>query len=371
MWRLANERAWGIVDYVNTVGLRPWTYLLGMLFFDVTLSIATGMAMVGFAVGCKLGRFDGAPVDLLFYTVFCSSIALNGLATLSTKVVTALSGGSGTAAQGSSSSLLSNIAAVLTVTMPVVSAFLTTLLYYEDGSWPDELSLVPWLAQGRCLYVILVYHRTNSEVDAALGIMFAFGIGCVGLTIVLDEKDALVAYLSELSLSETTNHSISDSEGQRQRQGEGQRQGEREGEGVDKYEYKYELGRKVGNTFNTNSNSNSNLLKLRAQDLFEEKMRAKRYVEDHKRKGRALVVSTSNLPMRVALPPAHNVNPNTHNPNNPSTFSQSQSQSQSQEQEQQPEQARFEWVSRSPPAGASADEAIVVGEAWHNYHIYY
>jgi hypothetical protein len=55
------------------------------------------------------------------------------------------------------------------------AALLNNLVYPHDGDWPLALSLLPFLAQGRALYIILVYHTNSPEVSGSLLLLFAVG----------------------------------------------------------------------------------------------------------------------------------------------------------------------------------------------------
>jgi hypothetical protein len=61
------------------------------------------------------------------------------------------------------------------------------LIYRADGSWPTALSLIPFLAQGRALYIVLVYKTESDEVSVCGGMavtrvthVFLIGV-CLGL----------------------------------------------------------------------------------------------------------------------------------------------------------------------------------------------
>ena len=60
-----------------SVGLRPWTYLLGMFCFDMIISLIAGIALLAFAVGLELLNFKDAPIDLLAAIVVLSAYAFN------------------------------------------------------------------------------------------------------------------------------------------------------------------------------------------------------------------------------------------------------------------------------------------------------
>lgn len=108
VWRAGHERAFGLVDMMNTVGLRPWTYLLGMFIFDMVLSLVAGIGLLAFAVGLGLLNFKDAPIDLLVGIVFLSAYAFNA----STLLISMLA--------GSKASVLSLAAACMTIAFAAI-----------------------------------------------------------------------------------------------------------------------------------------------------------------------------------------------------------------------------------------------------------
>lgn len=180
VWRLAHERGNALVGMMQTVGLGPITYLCGMYLFDMMIAVFAGILMVIFAVYLNLSRFKDAPVGLLIAVVLCSAHALTAMSLLLTKVA------------DSQASLLSLVAACMVVGMAVCTALVCIIVYPNDGEWPNAMSILPFFAQGRALYIILVYHRTSSEVDAALGLLFAFGVFCFGCCCALEKQHELL-----------------------------------------------------------------------------------------------------------------------------------------------------------------------------------
>ena len=90
------------------------------------------------------------------------------------------------------------------------SAFLTNLLYPE-GEWPNAPSLIPYLAQSRALYIILVYHRSSDEADIAMSLMFVFGIVCLGLVVLAAERERIVLMLDDMVGDHTQEQAALDS----------------------------------------------------------------------------------------------------------------------------------------------------------------
>ena len=179
VWRLAHERTGNIVLMVHTSGMRKLSYMSGMLIFDMTISIMSGVGMVLFAVLLKLSRFEGAPVGYLVTIVITSAFALNGgaqlLVILSRK----------------KASVLPLLAPCLMVASVVTSSLLNILVYPSDGEWKWPLSLYPFLGQGRALYIILVYHRGTAEVDVSIALMVVFGAVALVVSFVLEMENEL------------------------------------------------------------------------------------------------------------------------------------------------------------------------------------
>jgi hypothetical protein len=169
VWRLAHERAQDIVLMMRTVGMRAFSYVFGMFVFDMFVSVLSGVAMVCFAVSLKLSQFEGAPVGYLIAIVILSAWALNAGALLIVRVL------------GKRSSILPLAAPCVLIAATAGSSLTNILVYPDEGSWPWGLSIVPFFAQGRALYIVLVYHQTTPEVDTALALLFLFGLVCFAL----------------------------------------------------------------------------------------------------------------------------------------------------------------------------------------------
>lgn len=60
------------------------------------------------------------------------------------------------------------------------------LHFKQDGDWPWQLSIYPFFAQYRCLYIILAYQRTSKEVDVALSLLFVVGSICLACAYILE-----------------------------------------------------------------------------------------------------------------------------------------------------------------------------------------
>lgn len=170
VWRLSHERTQDLVLMMRTVGMKTISYIMGMFLFDMTISVFSGIAMVIFAVVLNLSQFNGAPIGDLVAIVLLSSFALNSLALLLVQLF------------GKKATILPLLAPCLCVVATAVTSLLNVFLYPDDGDWPWGLSLIPFLAQGRALYIILVYHESSNEVVVAYVLLILFGI--VSLTIV-------------------------------------------------------------------------------------------------------------------------------------------------------------------------------------------
>ena len=176
VWRLAHERSQDIVLMMRTVGMRSSSYILGMFMFDMIISMIAGGLMIVFAVETKLSRFDGAPTGLLIAVVLLSAFALNSWGLVSVTLL------------GKKSSILTMIAPCLLVACTAATSLLNIMLYRNEGEWPWELSIVPFFAQGRALYLILAFHKGSEEVDVALSWLFLFGFVCLVTTYVVEAE---------------------------------------------------------------------------------------------------------------------------------------------------------------------------------------
>lgn len=160
VWRLAHEESLEIVLMMRTVGMKASSYIWGMFVFDVLISIVSGVAMIVFAVELNLSQFDGAPIEYLVLIILASALSLNAMSVCIVKVL------------GKRSSVMPMVAPCLCVVAAAGTSLLNVFAYPNDGEWPWPLSIVPFLAQGRALYIILVYHQPSDEVDSALALLF-------------------------------------------------------------------------------------------------------------------------------------------------------------------------------------------------------
>lgn len=176
VWRLSHERTQDLVLMMRTVGMTTLSYISGMFLFDMTISVLSGIAMVIFAVLLNLSQFKGAPIGDLVAIVLLSSFALNALALLLVQLF------------GKKATVLPLLAPCLCVIATAVTSLLNVFLYPDDGDWPWALSLIPFLAQGRALYVILVYHQSSDEVIIAYVLMILFGTVSLAIVYILEAE---------------------------------------------------------------------------------------------------------------------------------------------------------------------------------------
>ena len=163
--------------------MRPSSYIVGMFTFDMIISILSGVAMIAFAVKMKLSQFKNAPIALLVPIVVVSAFALNAGALLLVKAL------------NKRSSVLPMLAPCICVAATAATSLLNVFVYTDDGDWPWYLSIVPFFAQGRALYIVLVYHTSSAEVDTALSLMALFGAVCLICTYVLEADVPVIAIL--------------------------------------------------------------------------------------------------------------------------------------------------------------------------------
>ena len=184
VWRLSYERSQRIALMMKTVGMRSYAYVLGMYSTDMLIACVFSVgAMVG-AVELNFSRFKNAPLAFLVLTAVLSAHALNCFAILLVQVYS------------NRSTLLSLMSAVFSVASTIGSLLLIVIKYPNDGDWPNALSLIPFFAQSRCVYILLVYHKVTDEVSIALTLLFAFGIACMVTSLVL-EYEINIPYLIE------------------------------------------------------------------------------------------------------------------------------------------------------------------------------
>jgi hypothetical protein len=96
---------------------------------------------------------------------------------------------------GKKSSILPMLAPCLSIAATAGSSLINILVYPDDGDWPWALSFVPFFAQGRALYIILVYHRTSVEVDTSISLLFFVGLFCLVITYILEENIPIVSLI--------------------------------------------------------------------------------------------------------------------------------------------------------------------------------
>lgn len=161
--------------------MRPSSYIIGMFTFDMLISIISGVAMVVFANQANLSQFKGAPISLLVMIVVLSAFALNAGALLLVKSL------------GKRSSVLPMVAPCLCIAATAATSLLNVMVYTDDGDWPWYLSIVPFFAQGRALYIVLVYHTTSSEVDIAFSFLALFGAVSLVLVYILEANIPVIA----------------------------------------------------------------------------------------------------------------------------------------------------------------------------------
>ena len=167
VWRLSHERSQDIVLMMRTVGMKAFSYVFGMFLFDMLVSVLSGVAMIVFAVQLKLIQFEGSPIGYLVAIVLLSSWAINAMALLIVRLL------------NKKASILPMAAPCILIASVAACTNISINLYPNDGTWPWVLSIYPFFAQGRALYIILVYHQTSSEVDTAFSLMFLVGLLCL------------------------------------------------------------------------------------------------------------------------------------------------------------------------------------------------
>jgi hypothetical protein len=184
VWRLSHERTQDLVLMMRTVGMTTFSYISGMFLFDMAISVFSGIAMVIFAVLLNLSQFKGAPIGDLVAIVLLSSFALNALALLLVQLF------------GKKATVLPLLAPCLCVVTTAVTSLLNVFLYPDDGDWPWALSLIPFLAQGRALYVILVYHHSSNEVIIAYVLMILFGLVSLVVVYILEAEIPVIVMIT-------------------------------------------------------------------------------------------------------------------------------------------------------------------------------
>jgi hypothetical protein len=176
VWRLSHERTQDLVLMMRTVGMKTESYIGGMFLFDMMISVFSGIAMVVFAVVLNLSQFKGAPIGDLVAIVLLSAFALNALALLLVQLL------------GKKATILPLLAPCLCVIATAMTSLMNVFLYPDDGDWPWGLSLIPFLAQGRALYIILVYHQSSDEVVTAYVFLILFGAISLSVVYILEAE---------------------------------------------------------------------------------------------------------------------------------------------------------------------------------------
>ena len=73
------------------------------------------------------------------------------------------------------------------------------MVFPNDGDWPLALSLLPFLAQGRALYIVLVYHTSSPEVSGSLLLLFGVGTVILLVAFAIDERESILPHLAKLT----------------------------------------------------------------------------------------------------------------------------------------------------------------------------
>ena len=68
-------------------------------------------------------------------------------------------------------------------------------MYPNEGDWPIALSILPFLAQGRALYIVLVHHKATPDVNHSLLLLFAFGTITLLIAFAIDERGSIFPYI--------------------------------------------------------------------------------------------------------------------------------------------------------------------------------
>lgn len=189
VWRLAHERSQDIVLMMRTVGMLPFSYIGGMLSFDMLVASITGAVMIIFAVVLGLSLFEGAPIAYLVAVVVLSAWALNGLALIMVKLL------------DKKSSAFSMAAPCFLVASVAAASILNSLVYPKDGDWPWALSLFPFFAQSRALYLLLINHEPSAEVFISLGLLLIFGGVCLVVTYLLEVESPVYSYVKNFGVT--------------------------------------------------------------------------------------------------------------------------------------------------------------------------
>jgi hypothetical protein len=69
----------------------------------------------------------------------------------------------------------------------IFSVLLQIFYYNDDGTWPRIYNAVPFFAQTRAVFLLLVYNQVTDEVASAWAALFAVGLVCVLAAFAIDE----------------------------------------------------------------------------------------------------------------------------------------------------------------------------------------
>lgn len=177
IWRLSYERFTGVTTMMKSIGLSSIAYYFGMYMFDTILQSVISVITMIVAVELKLSQFNNAPLGYLIITAILSAHAFSGMGMLLVRL------------GPKSSRLTTTISYVFSLALSVGSMLLI-FLYFEanNKTWPNALSLIPWFAQSRAVYKLLMYHKTDKEVDTALGLLFFVGTFCFLGVVLIEER---------------------------------------------------------------------------------------------------------------------------------------------------------------------------------------
>lgn len=194
IWRLAYERSHGLTSMLKSIGLRTTSYYTGMYTFDVATQTILSAIAIAVAVYMDLSVFHDAPGGALLFTALLSAHAVTSIGLLFIQV------------SPSNSRLCSLLAASVSIFSTVFSVLLNIFYYRDEGQYPGLYYMIPFFAQTRAVYLLLVYHTTTHEVVLCwLGLFFT-GIAAVLLTITIEANpynilDQLKSRLHSLLLS--------------------------------------------------------------------------------------------------------------------------------------------------------------------------
>lgn len=174
VWRLSYERSQEIVLMIKTVGMRSKSYILGMFLFDNLVQIVTGSLMIIMSTELNIKSFSEAPIGGLILTICLSSFALNSMSLVMVRILNKYS------------SILPLMAPCLCIVSTVAITLINILVYPNDGDWPWYMSIYPFFAQGRALYILLVFQVVSSDVIEIFVTFFLFGLFCLFTTYLME-----------------------------------------------------------------------------------------------------------------------------------------------------------------------------------------